>query len=273
MTLFLLAELGLALLSLMELNRLQRDARIHVLLFVSAAIGALTPLIANAAQAVAAPVVLIFVGAVAAALAQAGLWAVVYIATGLPLDAFAGRPPSFLAVSGHWKTGFVKGAIYGGMFMAVVLVGASLLEFPAPSTLSRRHVWLAGALGGALAFPFAQTLIGSADGTPPFFGRLDAAYRDRSAYLRGVVVGLGGAYAYQTNLAAADGGAALPRRLRLRRSRLCRRRRRSSITSASFPANAPRCRPGANTRSARRSAAWSPARSAGISTPRNCKSS
>ena len=68
------------------------------LLFVSAAIGALTPLIANAAQAVAAPIVLIIVGAVAAALAQAGLWAVVYIATGLLLDGFAGRPASFLAV-------------------------------------------------------------------------------------------------------------------------------------------------------------------------------
>ena len=273
LTLFLLAELGLALLSLMELNRLQRDARIHVLLFVSAAIGALTPLIANAAQAVAAPVVLIFVGAVAAALAQAGLWAVVYIATGLLLDAFAGRPASFLAVSGHWKTGFVKGAIYGGMFMAVVLVGASLLEIPGAVDTLKSHVWLAGALGRRARLPLRPD-----------------PHRQRRRHAAVL-------WPPRRRLPRSFGVFARPcgrarRRLRLSdKPRRGGRRRsasssplslalsptpastRSSITSASFPANEPRCRPGANTRSARRSAAWSPARSAGTSTPRNCKSS
>ena len=38
---------------------------------------------------------------------------------------------------------------------------------------------LAAVIGAGL-FPLAQTIVGSADGTPPFFGRLRAAYaRDR----------------------------------------------------------------------------------------------
>ena len=49
-TLFGLAELGLALLSYVELNRWLRDWRVHGLLIVSAALCAATPLIANLAQ-------------------------------------------------------------------------------------------------------------------------------------------------------------------------------------------------------------------------------
>ena len=37
-----------------------------------------------------------------------------------------------------------------------------------------------GPLLGAALFPLAMTVVGSADGTPPFFGRLRAAYRDRA---------------------------------------------------------------------------------------------
>jgi cyclic beta-1,2-glucan synthetase len=56
-----------------------------------------------------------------------------------------------------------------------------------------------------MAFPFVQTVVGSADGTPPFFGRLKAAYLDGLSYGRGFVIGLGCAWAYSADLAAADG--------------------------------------------------------------------
>ena len=52
-----------------------------------------------------------------------------------------------------------------------------------------------------------MTVVGSADGTPPFFGRLRAAYRDPRAPVRGLVVGLGLAFAYEADLAAFGGGA------------------------------------------------------------------
>jgi cyclic beta-1,2-glucan synthetase len=200
-------ELGLAALSLIGVNRLQRLAKFHLLLLASAAISAATPLIANFAQAVAQPLLAILVGGAAAALAQAGLWGMVYIATGMPLDALAGRPPSFAAVREHWRTGCVKGAIYGGVFMALVLAVALLVREPAIGTALRLDVWLVGPIGGALGFPFAQTLIGSADGTPPFLGRLRAAYREPLNYARGLVVGLGCAFFYSHDMAAASGGA------------------------------------------------------------------
>ena len=69
-----------------------------------------------------------------------------------------------------------------------------------------RYAFVAGPLLGALLFPLAMTVVGSADGTPPFFGRLRAAYRDPRAPVRGVVAGLGLALAYYADLAAYDGG-------------------------------------------------------------------
>ncbi len=51
------------------------------------------------------------------------------------------------------------------------------------------------------------TILGSADGTAPFFGRLGRAYRDPRGFARGAVVGLGLALAYLIDLSAQDGGA------------------------------------------------------------------
>ena len=125
--LFLIAEVGLASLALIRLNRLPRSAQLHGLIALTAPLGAATPLIANAAQLVVSPFLSIFAGALAGALAQAGLWALVYVATGLPLDALAGRPPRFAVVLDHLRTGFIKGAIYGAVFMAVVFGAAFVL--------------------------------------------------------------------------------------------------------------------------------------------------
>ncbi len=205
LVLFFISEIGLEILSLMGVDRLARTPRLHVLMLAIAAYGALTPLLANFAQSVAAPVAAIGFGALFAALAQAGLWGMVYFATGLALDALAGRPPSFVSVHEHWRSGFVKGAIYGGMFMLLVLAVAAPLRDPGFVAFVTRYGHLLAPLAGALAFPFAQTLIGSADGTPPFFGRLLAAYRDARAWARGAVVGAGVAWAYATGLAHASG--------------------------------------------------------------------
>ncbi len=204
LVLFCASEIGLEILSLMGLGRLVRTPKLHRLVFAIAAFGALTPLLANFAQSVPAPVAAIGFSALVAALAQAGLWGLVHFATGLALDALTARPPSFVSVHGHWRHGFVKGAIYGGMFMFVVLAVAAPLRDPGFVAFAKSYAHLVAPAAGALAFPFAQTLIGSADGTPPFFQRLFAAYRNPRAMARGVVVGSGAAWAYAFGLAHAS---------------------------------------------------------------------
>ncbi len=205
LVLFCISEIGLEILSLIGVNRLVRTPRLHVLMLAIALYGALTPILANFAQSVAAPVAAIGFGALFAAVTQAGLWGIVYFATGLALDALAGRPPTFASLHGHWRTGFAKGAIYGGMFMLVVLAVAAPLRNSEFVAFVKGYAHLVAPIAGALAFPFAQTLIGSADGTPPFFGRLLAAYRDRRAMARGVVVGACVAWAYAAGVAHASG--------------------------------------------------------------------
>ncbi len=201
-----ITEVGLQILSLIRVGRLARSPELHALLLAMSALGALTPLLANFAQMVAHPVAAILFGAFFAAVAQAGLWGFVYFATGIALDALAQRPPTFPAVWRQWREGTVKGAIYGGVFMFVVLAGAAPLRNPDIVAFIKAHAYLLAPIAGAALFPFAQTLIGSADGTPPFFGRLRQAYRDRRALARGAVAGWGALFVYFATLGAASPG-------------------------------------------------------------------
>ena len=206
LTLFFLGESMLMLICFISVDRPPLSRRSHVLYALSAIFAASTPLIANAAQLVPQPVLAIVFSSACAALAQGGLWAIVYLMTGLVLDWLAGRPPRFDAVWDHWRTGFVRGAIYGALFIGFILVAALVLRIPGAGATFSRYALIAGPLFGAVLFPLGMTVVGSADGTPPFFGRLKAAYLDPRAPARGVVAGLGMALAYQANLAAYDGG-------------------------------------------------------------------
>jgi cyclic beta-1,2-glucan synthetase len=196
----------LTIISLVSVNRLPSSARTHGLFALCGAAAAVTPLIANAAQMVGQPLLAIFFSSLCAAFAQGGLWAIVYLFTGITLDWLGGRPPRFETVWEHWRTGFVKGAIYGALFMTFILVAALVLQAPGAATILDRAALLTGPVGGALAFPLAQTIMGSADGTAPFFGRLRRAYGDPRGPARGIVAGLGLALAYRDGLAAYDGG-------------------------------------------------------------------
>src|ERR1700733_6226884 len=207
LTLWFVGEAILTLINLISVNRLPRSARTHALLAVSGAVAAATPLFANAAQWVVQPVLAIIFSSACAALAQAGLWAIVYLLTGIALDGLAGRPPRFETALEHWRAGLVKGATYGALFMGLILIAALILRAPGAGSILDSAALLVGAVGGALLFPLGQTIVGSADGAPPFFGRLRAAYRDPRGPARGLVVGLGLALAYRANLAAYDGGA------------------------------------------------------------------
>ena len=85
--------------------------------------------------------------------------------------------------------------------MLLVLGVSAPLRQPASSLSCSATRALVAPILGAIAFPLAQTLIGSADGTAPFFGRLRAAYRDARAWARGVVVGAGCWWAYAADVA------------------------------------------------------------------------
>jgi cyclic beta-1,2-glucan synthetase len=207
LALWFVGEAMLTMIDLVSVNRLPSSARAHGLFALSGGLAAATPLIANAAQMVAQPFLAIFFSSFCAALAQGGLWAIVYLLTGIILDWLGGRPPRFDAAWAHWRTGFIKGAIYGALFMGFILIAALVLSVPGAATILDRAALPIGPIGGALAFPLAQTIIGSADGTPPFFGRLKAAYRNPRGPARGVVAGLGLAIAYRAGLAAYGGGA------------------------------------------------------------------
>ena len=130
LALWFVGEAMLTMISLVSVNRLPRSARTHGIFALSGALAAATPLIANAAQLVAQPFLAIFFSSFCAALAQSGLWAIVYLLTGIVLDWLGGRPPRFEAAWEHWRTGFVKGAIYGALFMGFILVAALILRAP-----------------------------------------------------------------------------------------------------------------------------------------------
>jgi cyclic beta-1,2-glucan synthetase len=207
LTLFFLGESMLTLICFISVDRPPLSRRLHVIYAVSAVFAAVTPLIANAAQLVPQPVLAIVFSSACAALAQGGLWAIVYLMTGILLDWLAGRPPRFDAAWTHWRTGLVKGAIYGALFMGFILIAATILRLPVAGGILSRYAPLTGPLLGALLFPLGATILGSADGTAPFFGRLKAAYRDARAPVRGIVAGFGLALVYHTDLAAYEGGA------------------------------------------------------------------
>ena len=207
LTLWLLGEAMLTLINLVAVNRFPQSLRTHAVFALSGFVAATTPLFANAAQWVAQPIVAIVFSSACAALAQGGLWAIVYLFTGISLDWLAGRPPRFDAVWDHWRTGFVKGAIYGALFIGFVLIAALFLRAPYARELLIAFAFVFAPLIGALLFPLAATVVGSADGTPPFFGRLKAAYRDARAPARGAVVGVGLALAHEANLSDFPGDA------------------------------------------------------------------
>ncbi|WP_237481272.1 GH36-type glycosyl hydrolase domain-containing protein [Lichenibacterium dinghuense] len=206
LVLFVFCEVALGLCRILVAGRINRDGRYHALLLGAALHAVMGPHIADLPVMLgAAPGAQAVVAVAAAALAQSGLWAIVYIVTGLAIDALNGVPPTYATAYGQWRSGATKGLIYGGVFMAIIVAGAAVLELPGVVPLARAVPILPGLVGGTLLFPLALTAISSADGTPPFFGRLGRAYRTPRLFARGAVVGLGIALAFIWHLPQGTG--------------------------------------------------------------------
>ncbi len=124
-------------------------------------------------------------------LSQAGLWAEVYLVTGLFMDAIHGVAPTRESTGRHPSQGLKKGLVYAGVFMAILQAVAAVGSIAAVRRLAESYPVLLALPFGALAFPLAKTIFETFDGSQGFFRRLGKSCANPVLYLRGAVVGLG----------------------------------------------------------------------------------
>ena len=124
-------------------------------------------------------------------LAQAGLWGMVYLMTGMILDGIKGQAPTYPSAKSNLLNGLKRGAVYGGVFFSIVMALGLLTHSEWIRESCAAQPLLAAALGGALLFPLLKTLIETFDGSTAFFSRLFAAWKDGTLWLRGLVAGGG----------------------------------------------------------------------------------
>jgi len=129
-------------------------------------------------------------------LSQGGLWAEVYLITGLVMDAVHGLAPSRASVHEHPVLGLKKGMVYSGVFMGILHGLGALWESSSVRAFAEGYPVAAAALFGALVFPMVKTIIETFDGSQAFFRRVGKSYRRPTLYARGAVVGLGLGCAY-----------------------------------------------------------------------------
>lgn len=176
-------------------RRLTRDWWLYGLLMLCAAHAAFSPLLADmvSGPAISAlPLPLQIVGvAVGTGLAQAGLWAETFLVTGILMDALHRRRPTFYAARIHWRGGLGKGMMYGVLFMLLLQAYGLAMHSHELLALIAAYPGAASALGGALLFCLARTIIESFDQSPPFLSRLLGNLRQPMNHLRGILLGAG----------------------------------------------------------------------------------
>jgi cyclic beta-1,2-glucan synthetase len=170
----------------------------HLFAFLVSLAVVISPDIANLGSTAAVASLPIAIRSIVAVLtsmfSQAGLWAEVYLITGIFLDGIHGTAPSRENIYHHVTTGARKGMAYSGIFMAILYLLYLLLQSPFSQTIMASLPIVVGILFGALVFPFAKTLIETFDGSQAFFERMRYSYRNVWLYTRGAVVGFGLAY-------------------------------------------------------------------------------
>ncbi len=208
--LFLLNEAVIVGLPLALGQFLPHQWRPHGILFLSALIAATTPFIASLASTshvafLPAPLAVI-AASIAAALAQAGLWGETYLVTQAMAGMLRGAPSLPAIVYNDWKTGAAKGAVYGLVFMFLLLAVGLVATWPPAVGMIAASGPLGGAILGAAAFPLLRAIVESTDSTPPFFARLALEYQRRANYPRGLVAGAAVGFALTIGLPAESGG-------------------------------------------------------------------
>jgi cyclic beta-1,2-glucan synthetase len=181
--------------------------RAHRRLLAVAAMAAVTPWIAAAGSStvVASWSTAMRVAAtlVTTVLSQAGLWAEVYLITGMVMDAIHSRAPTEASAARSSLQGMTKGAIYSAVFMTLVSGVGLVAGVGAVQHFISAEPAVAGALIGAAVFPLVKTIVETFDGSYAFFRRVGQSYRSPILYARGAVVGLGLGHALASGLSHA----------------------------------------------------------------------
>ena len=144
-------------------RRAPRGAALHGLLLAAAFGAAVTPIVAELGSSafvahLFAPLDILLASA-AAAIAQAGLWAEVYLVTTVLGDILHGAPPVAPRLTAATRSGAEKGAMFGAVFMALLLIVAAFAQTPDAMAVLRASSWMGAALAGALLFPLGRTIL------------------------------------------------------------------------------------------------------------------
>jgi len=201
-------EIAANAIGLASRRTLLRSARAHLWLLGVAAFAVAGPWVAGygSGEIVAAlpgPVRLVNVVAWTV-LSQAGLWAEVYLLTGMVLDAIRGVAPTLGSASAHPVEGMKKAIIYSGTFLGGLNLLAILAGLPGVRRLALDAPLFLGALSGAAVFPLVKTIVETFDGSQGFFRRVGKSYRSPVLYLRGAVVGLGLGWGFGRGLSGSE---------------------------------------------------------------------
>ncbi|WP_036280859.1 GH36-type glycosyl hydrolase domain-containing protein [Methylocystis sp. ATCC 49242] len=188
---------------------LPRQWRPHGILFAAAFLASLTPFVATAVSAFLTPYLpapfAAFAATVMEALAQGGLWGETYLVTQALAGLLRATPSLSVVVYHDWKVGAEKGAVYGFVYMALLLAVGLVVSFPPAVSLIKLSGPLGAALIGAATYPLVRTIVESTDSTLPFVGRLEEAYLRPSNFARGLVAGAGVGVALMIDLPAMSG--------------------------------------------------------------------
>jgi len=174
------------------------DVKVHGLLALFSVAVVVAPLIADLGSQSMPGLVAPFAAVVATMLSQAPLWGLVFLLTGLTLDAMRGGAPAFASALPTAKGGAIKGAIFSGVLMGLLQLMAFI------GSLGIIGTSISYVIVGALAFPLVKTIIETFDGSQSFFGRAAGSYKDPVLYIRGLVVGLAFAIALHIDFASME---------------------------------------------------------------------
>ncbi len=191
-------------------RQLVKGLRAHLMLLAVAASVIIAPMIAaiGSGQTIAgwstAPRIVIAI--LTTVVSQAGIWMEAYLLTGMLMDGIHGKPPAFKTVFAHCSSGLRKGMVYSGVFMTILHGLNLLVESAAGQWLFTNVPWLMAAAFGACLFPLAKTIIESFDGSTAFAQRVRKSHSEPWLYIRGAVVGAGGAWAFASDTFTAGTG-------------------------------------------------------------------
>jgi len=179
-------------------NRIVKKLKVHLLTIFVSLIVILSPQIADSGSTLAVAelpaIIKLIVVLLTTVFSQAGLWAEVYLITGMILDGIRDIAPSWKSTFDFVTTGIKKGMVFSGIFMGILFLIYMLFYTPGPQKLMTAFPMPFAIISGTLIFPFIKTIIETFDGSQAFFQRVKYSYQNPILYIRGAVIGIGIAY-------------------------------------------------------------------------------